>query len=73
MRGRQKFCDLSVYLPCGLFEVLAQGAERHGTPWHLAYQEIECRLQGRVLAEAERLIREYAAEGDENAARTGVG
>jgi hypothetical protein len=66
MRAKQKFCDLSVYLPTGLFDVLLLGAQRHGTAWHLAHAEIERRLRVSVMAEAERLITAYAAEGEDD-------
>jgi hypothetical protein len=60
--NRLKFCDVVVYLPAPLFDVLAAGAERHGDRYHLAYERIEEQLRLAVVAEAERLIRESGEE-----------
>lgn len=59
MKGRQKLCDVGVYVPTGLMDVLMVGAKRHGVAWHRALAEIEGRVKLAAEAAAVGIIREY--------------
>lgn len=64
MRARTKLCDVAVYVPTGLMDVLMGGAKRHGVAWHRALEEIEGRVKVAAEAAAVGIIREYAGESD---------
>ncbi len=61
MRARQKFSTVTLYVPVGIMDVLAAGAERHGQVWHEAYAEDETLVHRACEAETVRVIQEWAA------------
>lgn len=56
---RQKFCDVSVLVPCEMFDDLATAANARHEPWVQVYECLEQQVRRGAIMLAEETIRAY--------------